>query len=38
MGDGPERIEEFPTLPDGVQPAPKAFLDEQSLRDGVVAE
>jgi DNA adenine methylase len=26
MGDGPQRIEEFPTLPDGVQPAPKAFL------------
>jgi len=26
MGDGPERIEEFPTLPDGVQPAPRAFL------------
>jgi protein gp37 len=26
MGDGPTRIEEFPRLPDGVQPAPRAFL------------
>ncbi|WP_254768274.1 DUF5131 family protein [Salinilacihabitans rarus] len=29
LGDGPERIEEFPALPDGVVPAPQEFLTDE---------